>query len=81
MEKRNAVMLADTRPALVGTVLLQLQRTNPGLFEEAIIYYQDNIREQDRALMNAIIPCRFVKYAPRFQGTCLKSRGLNDSPR
>lgn len=64
MEKRNAVMLADTRPALVGTVLLQLQRTNPGLFEEAIIYYQDNIREQDRALMNAIIPCRFVKYAP-----------------
>lgn len=68
MEKRNAVMLADTRPALVGTVLLQLQRTNPGLFEEAIIYYQDNIREQDRALMNAIIPCRFVKYAPPLPG-------------
>lgn len=64
MEKQNAVILADTRPALVGTVLLQLQRTNPGLFEEAIIYYQDDIEEHDRALMNAIIPCRFIKYSP-----------------
>lgn len=62
--KKNAVMLADTRPALVGTVLLQLKRTNPGLFDEAIIYYIDPIRESDRELMCSIIPCKFVHYDP-----------------
>lgn len=64
MGKHNAVMLADTRPALVGTTLLQLKETNPGLFEEAIIYYQDEISPDDKALMNSLIPCRFVHYAP-----------------
>lgn len=64
MKKKNAVMLADTRPALVGTVLLQLQRTNPGLFDEAIIYYVDEIAASDREVMCSIMPCRFVKYLP-----------------
>ncbi len=64
MKKNNAVMLADTRPALVGTVLLQLQQSNPGLFDEAIIYYTDEISEADRKIMKTIMPCRFVKYLP-----------------
>lgn len=57
-------MLADTRPGLVGTVMLQLKNTNPGLYDEAIIYYTDEIDEKDRRLMTSIMPCRFVKYAP-----------------
>lgn len=48
--KKNAIMLADTRPALVGTVLLQLKNTNKGLFDEAIIYYTDPISENDKKL-------------------------------
>ncbi len=64
MKKKNAVMLADTRPALVGTVLLQLQQSNPGLFDEAIIYYTDEISEADRKIMKTIMTCRFVKYLP-----------------
>ncbi|WP_369283528.1 polysaccharide pyruvyl transferase family protein [Oscillibacter sp. GMB15532] len=62
--KRNAVMLADTRPALVGTILCQLQKTNPGLFDEAIIYYTDPISEQDRKVMISLMLCRFVRYTP-----------------
>lgn len=61
-KKKNAVMLADTRPALVGTVLMQLKRTNPDLFSEAIIYYLDPISDKDRQLMSSILPCRFIKY-------------------
>lgn len=62
IREKNAVMLADTRPALVGTVLLQLKKTNPGLFTEAIIYYIDPISENDKKVMQDIMPCRFVKY-------------------
>ena len=62
--KKNAIMLADTRPALVGTVLLQLKNTNKGLFDEAIIYYTDPISENDKKLMCSIMPCRFVEYQP-----------------
>ncbi len=62
--KKNAIMLADTRPALVGTVLLQLKNTNDGLFDEAIIYYTDSISEKDKELMRSIMPCRFVEYQP-----------------
>ena len=75
--KKNAIMLADTRVALVGTVLLQLQKTNPGLFDEAIIYYLDPISSKDQKLMSKIMPCRFLPYVlslppevmklPRFQ--------------
>ncbi len=57
-------MLADTRSALVGTVLLQLQQTNPGLFDEAIIYYVEEIPEKDRVTMESIMPCRFIRYSP-----------------
>ncbi|MHC1732028.1 MAG: polysaccharide pyruvyl transferase family protein [Bacteroidales bacterium] len=63
-KKKNAIMLADTRISLVGTMLLQLQDTNPGLFDEAIIYYTEEISTLDQKLMNSIIPCRFVKYTP-----------------
>lgn len=62
--KKNAVMLADTRTALVGTTLLQIQKSNPGLFNEAIIYYLDPISDADRERMCSIVPCRFVKYDP-----------------
>lgn len=64
MKKKNAIMLADTRPALVGTVLLQLQNTNKGLFDEAIIYYKTPILAKDRELMCSIMPCRFIEYQP-----------------
>lgn len=76
-KKKNVVMLADTRLALVGVVLMQLADSHPGLFEEAIIYYMDEISENDRRLMEQLMPCRFVKYQcplpeelfkkPRFQ--------------
>lgn len=64
MRKGNAIVLADTRPALVGTVLIQLKKTNPDLFCEAIIYYDTPISETDRKLMLEILPCRFVQYNP-----------------
>lgn len=63
-KKKNAVMLADTRVSLVGTTLLQLNTTNPGLFDEAIIYYLQGISSTDQNLLNSIMPCRFIKYSP-----------------
>ena len=63
-KKKNAIMLADTRVSLVGTTLLQLQETNPGLFDEAIVYYLQEISLTDQKLLNSIIPCRFLKYTP-----------------
>lgn len=61
MKKKNAIMIADTRPALIGNLLIQLQATNKGLFDEAIIYYE-TITEKDRKVMERIMPCRFIKF-------------------
>jgi len=61
MRKKNALILADTRPALVGHVLLQIQAKSPGVFDEAIIYYL-NMSDNDKAVLNAIMPCKFIKY-------------------
>lgn len=63
-KKKNALMLADTRPALVGTILKQIEQTNCGLFDEAIIYYIDPLSDRDRKLMSEVLPCRFIHYSP-----------------
>jgi len=61
MKKKNAIMLADTRSALIGHMLLQIKKTNPNLFEEVIIYY-DQLSDKDKKIMNEILPCRFIKF-------------------
>ena len=35
-KNKNAIMIADTRPSLIGNLLIQLNETNKGLFDEAI---------------------------------------------
>lgn len=65
MKKRNAIMLADTRASLIGNILIQIQETNKGLFDEAIIYYK-TITEKDKEVMNNIMPCKFIKYESPF---------------
>ena len=71
LKKKNAVMVADTRTALVGTTLINLQETNPGLFDEAIVYHQ-GIAEQDKAALEKIMPCRFVEYKPPLPESVLR---------
>jgi len=67
-------MIADTRTALVGHVLLQLQDTNKGVFDEALIYHV-GISESDKNLLSEIMPCRFFAYAPPLpQSLFVKSR-------
>lgn len=70
-KKKNAIMIADTRPALIGHVLLQLKETNANLFDEALIYY-DKIGEVDKTILNSIIPCKFIKYNHPFRDAILK---------
>ncbi len=60
-KKRNAVFIADTRPWLIGTLLLQIQEKSPKTFDEAIIYYE-TLSEKDKEILSSIMPCRFVKY-------------------
>lgn len=61
-KKKNAIMIADTRPALIGNLLIQLKDTNDRLFDEAIIYYYDKIDEKDKKIIEDLIPCRFIKF-------------------
>lgn len=61
MKKKNAIMIADTRSALIGNLLVQLQETNEGLFEEAIIYYE-KLDNNDKKVIEKIMPCRFIKF-------------------
>ncbi|NLL02512.1 MAG: glycosyltransferase [Mollicutes bacterium] len=60
-KKRNAVMIADTRPALIGNILIQINETNKGLFDEAIIYYE-TISKKDMKIMQSVMPCRFIHF-------------------
>lgn len=59
---KNAIFLADTRPEMLGTMLMQIKMTNLNLFDKAIIYY-DKLTQQQKKIMNDIIPCKFVKYS------------------
>ena len=59
-KKKNAVMIADTRSALIGNLLVQIKETNPNLFEEAIVYY-DDMPKKDMEVMSKILPVRFIK--------------------
>ena len=61
MKQKNAIFLADTRPEMLGTMLMQIKMTNLNLFDKAIIYY-DKLTQQQKKIMNDIIPCEFVKY-------------------
>lgn len=65
MKKKNAIMIADTRPALIGHLLLQIKETNSHLFDEAIIYYE-NITKKDQKIMSEIMPCKFIEYKYKF---------------
>ena len=58
---KRGVILADTRPALIGHMLLQLQATNAGVFDEAIIFH-NGISTRDQRIMEGIMPCRFIEY-------------------
>ena len=62
---KNAIMIADTRIPLVGHLLLQIKDTNPNLFDEAIIYY-DDITDKDKEILENIMPCRFEKFNYNF---------------
>jgi pyruvyl transferase EpsI len=62
-KSKKAIMLADTRPALVGHLLLQLKDKAPVLFDQAIIYYT-TLSENDKKILNSIMPCQFVEYNP-----------------
>ncbi|MDD2409904.1 MAG: hypothetical protein PHD03_04230, partial [Bacilli bacterium] len=70
-QKKNAIMIADTRPALIGHLLLQIVKTNKHLFDEAIIYY-DEITENDKKIMSSIMSCNFIKYEPDFPTSITK---------
>ena len=60
-KKKNAIMIADTRPTLIGNLLVQLKDTNDGLFDEAIIYY-NKLNEKDKKIMESLMPCKFIKF-------------------
>jgi glycosyltransferase involved in cell wall biosynthesis len=60
--RKNALMLAETRPALVGHLLLQLKDTNPDLFDEVLIYHIGGCSEKDVQIFNSLFPCTLVNY-------------------
>jgi lipopolysaccharide biosynthesis glycosyltransferase len=71
MKKKNAIMIADTRPALIGHLLLQIKETNSNLFDIALIYYE-KISEKDKKIMEKIMPCKFIKYDYKFSTEVLE---------
>jgi pyruvyl transferase EpsI len=64
-------MLADSRPALAGHILLQISKTNGGLFDEALVYHDGALIEGDKAIMRKIMPCRFIEYKCPLPGSVL----------
>ena len=69
--KKRALMLADTRPALIGQMLIQISKTNKDTFDEVIIFDTD-LTEGDKRLMQSIMPCRFVKFESPISEELLK---------
>lgn len=64
-------MLADTRPALIGQMLLQIEKTNRDVFDEVIVF-DTGLNDNDKALMQKLMPCRFIKYESPISNELLK---------
>lgn len=72
-EKSRAVFLSDIGAARIGIALLQIQKTNPETFDEAIIYHS-NFSDKEKELLSKIMPCRFVVFdSPLMQKSVMKS--------
>lgn len=69
--KKTALMLADTRPALIGQMLLQIEKTNRDVFDEVIVF-DTGLNDNDKALMQKLMPCRFIKYESPISNELLK---------
>lgn len=69
--KKTALMLADTRPALIGQMLLQIEKTNRDVFDEVIVF-DTGLNDNDKALMQKLMPCRFIKYESPISSELLK---------
>lgn len=65
VKKKNAIIIADTRVALIGHMLLQLKETNENTFDIAIVYYE-TMSDSDKAILESIMPCEFIKYSYEF---------------
>ncbi|ACC97838.1 Glycosyl transferase family [Elusimicrobium minutum Pei191] len=65
MEKRNAIFFACNQRFLftLAVALLSLKKNSPKALEnsDVLVFYQ-GFNEQDKALLNKILPCKFFEY-------------------
>lgn len=63
MKKNRAVVftLSSNLVFALACVLLDIKKYNPLLADEYVIIH-DGIKKKDRALLNSILPCRFILY-------------------
>ena len=82
MKKKNAIMVAETRPALIGHLLLQMQQTNRNLFDEALMlaesYKKDDITYDVnfKHVVEAFVAAGFKEEAYETQARALVRFGL-----
>lgn len=59
---KKALLIADTRIALMGVLLSQIKLKSPNTFDEVIIYHKDPISINDKQAIGKLYPARYVEY-------------------
>lgn len=63
--KRNAIFLASNRRFLfaLGTLLLSIKKNSPKVLANTdILIYEQGFTQEDKDLLNKILPCKFTEY-------------------
>jgi lipopolysaccharide biosynthesis glycosyltransferase len=63
-KKRTAIVFGLTSNHIfaVACVMMDLKRVSPGISDEIVIFYDKELKKRDKALLNRILPSRFIKY-------------------
>lgn len=69
---KKALLIADTRIPLIGTLLIQIKDTNPNLFDSVIIYTEEEVDETNKKILQGIMSCRFIVYDHNFDDRILE---------
>lgn len=65
MNKKNAVFFASNSKLIfaLATTLLSLKKNSPSILDNTdILVYEQGFTQQDKDLLNAILPCKFTSY-------------------
>lgn len=76
-KKKTAIVFGLTSNHIfaVACVMMDLKKVSPGISDEIVIFYDNELTKRDKVLLNGILPSRFIKYDFPISDTSIFNQG------